>query len=294
MEILRTPDERFADIADFPYEPRYVDLDGLRMHYVDEGPRGAAPILMLHGEPTWAYVYRKMIPILVAAGHRCVVPDQIGFGRSDKLARQEDYSYARMIDWWRGFIDALGLRDIVLFGQDWGGLSGLRLATEQEDRFTHLIAANTTVPTGDGPPSKGFEEWKKYSQEAPSLRAGGIVKGGCRHPVSEEAQAAYDAPFPDASYLAAVRVMPLLVPVTPDDPQSEPNRQAWKVLERWEKPFLCLFGEHDQVLGGADRPFIKTVPGAQGQPHRRLDAAHFIQEDVGEELAQIMVEWLKE
>ena len=294
MKILRTPDERFADIADFPFEARYVDLDGLRMHYVDEGPPDAAPILLLHGEPTWAYLYRTMIPVLVAAGHRCVAPDLIGFGRSDKLARREDYTYARHLGWVRAFLEAVQLGEITLFGQDWGGLIGLRLATEDEDRFARIVAANTTLPTGDVHPGEGFEAWKKYSQESPHFRPGGIVKGGCRHEPSAEVQAAYDAPFPDVAFLAGAREFPTLVPVAPDDPESEPNRQAWKVLERWEKPFLCLFGEHDFVLGKADRRFIKKVPGAQGQPHRRLDAGHFIQEDAGEECAHIMVEWLKE
>lgn len=290
---LRTPEERFQNLPDWPYEPHYLDIEGLRMHYVDEGPRDASPIVLLHGEPTWAYLYRKMIPGLVSAGYRTIAPDFIGFGRSDKLESRIEYTYARHLAWTRACIDALGLRDIVLFGQDWGGLIGLRLVAEEEDRYARVIAANTTLPTGDGKVSKGFEAWKQYSQEAPDLRAGGIVKGGCFNEVPDEVQAAYDAPFPDASYLEGVRQFPVLVPVTPDDVESENNRQAWKVLERWEKPFLCLFGDHDVVLGNADRRLLEHIPGTRDQPHQRFPAGHFIQEDVGEDLARAIVDWLR-
>ena len=294
MGTLRTPDARFADLPDFPYEPAYVDVDGLRVHYVDAGPSDAAPVLLLHGEPTWSYLYRKMIPILTAAGHRCIAPDLVGFGRSDKLDDRNEYSYQRHVDWMRGVIEALDLRDITVFGQDWGGLIGLRLAAEEEDRFARICASNTFLPTGDRKPADAFFAWKNYALTTERFHVGGIVKGGCARGLSPEAIAAYDAPFPDEPYKEGARMFPALVPVTPDDPASEANRAAWKVLEQWTKPFLCLFGDSDPITAGGDRYFQKAVPGTQGQPHATIaGAAHFIQEDAGEELATHMVNWMR-
>lgn len=292
MTVLRTADDRFVDLPGYPFEPKYVEVEGLRMHYVDEGPRDGATVLLLHGEPTWSYLYRKMIPVLADAGYRAVAPDLPGFGRSDKLPERTDYTYARFLGWVDGFMDALDLRDIVLFGQDWGGLLGLRLAGEQPDRFARIVAANTTLPTGDVSPGKGFEAWKKYSQETPEFHVGGIVKGGCHRELPDEVIAAYNAPFPDDSYKAAARQFPVLVPVTPNDPESENNRQAWKTLRAWGKPFLCLFGEHDVVLGRGDKYLLQNIPGTKGQPHQRFEAGHFIQEDCGEDLARAMVDWM--
>ena len=293
MDVLRTPDERFADLQDYPFAPNYVETDGLRIHYVDEGPADAAPVLLMHGEPTWSYLYRTMIPVLTEAGHRCVAPDLVGFGRSDKPAARSDYSYQRHVDWMRALIEALDLRDITLFGQDWGGLIGIRLAAEEEHRFARIVAANTFLPTGDRDPGGAFRAWRQYSQEVPEFHTGGIVKGATVNKPSAEVIAAYDAPFPDESYKAGARAFPLLVPATPDDPASEANRAAWKVLERWEKPFLCLFGDSDPITRGADRVFQKLVPGTAGQPHRTIErAGHFLQEDAGPEIARAMVEWL--
>ncbi len=222
MDALRTPDERFADLPGFPLQPHYVEVpsgDGgtLRVHYLDEGPPDAAPVLLMHGEPSWAYLYRKMIPVLVDAGHRAVVPDLVGFGRSDKPARREDYTYQRHVDWMRAFVEALDLRNITLVCQDWGGLIGLRLAAEQPDRFTRIVAANAGLPTGDRPPNEAFLRWQRYSQETPEFHIGGIVKGGCATDLPSEVIAAYDAPFPDDSYKAGARVFPALVPTAPDD-----------------------------------------------------------------------------
>ncbi len=293
MDVLRTPDERFENLPGYPFVPHYAEVEGLRIHYVDEGPREAAPLLLLHGEPSWSYLYRKMIPILVAAGHRVVAPDLVGFGRSDKPASREDYTYQRHVDWMAGLLTALDLRDVTLVGQDWGGLIGLRLAAEHEGRFARIVASNTFLPTGDIPPGRFFLRWQRYSQEVPVFHAGGIVKGACKTELAPEVIAAYDAPFPDDRYLAGARQFPALVPTTPDDPASEPNRRAWEVLKRWRKPFLCAFSDGDPITRGGDRYFQAAVPGTQGQPHTTItDAGHFLQEDKGEELAQVIVAWL--
>lgn len=293
MDILRTPDARFANLPGYPFAPHYVAVDDVRIHYVDEGPRTAAPVLLLHGEPSWSYLYRKMIPVLVAAGHRAVAPDLVGFGRSDKPARREDYTYQRHMDWMAGLIEALDLRDVTLVGQDWGGLIGLRLAAEHEDRFARIVAANTGLPTGDVPMGRAFEAWRRFSQEAPMFHAGGIVRGGCVTELAPEVVAAYDAPFPGDTYLAGARQFPLLVPTTPDDPAAAANRRAWEVLRRWQKPFLCAFSDADPITRGGESYFQAQVPGAAGQPHTTIaGAGHFLQEDQGEELARVVVDFL--
>lgn len=293
MEILRTPEERFSDLPGYSFEPHYVEVDRLRIHYLDEGPRDAEPVLMMHGEPSWSYLYRKMIPVITAAGYRAIAPDLVGFGRSDKPARREDYTYQRHVDWMRGFLEALDLKGITLVGQDWGGLIGLRLATEHEERFARIVAANTGLPTGDITMGEAFLRWQRYSQSVPVFHAGGIVKGGCVSELSAEVIAAYDAPFPDDSYKAGARQFPLLVPTTPDDPAAVPNRKAWEVLSRWEKPFLTAFSDSDPVTRGADRLFRQVIPGAKDQPHTTVvGAGHFLQEDKGEELAQVVVDFI--
>ena len=298
MDVLRTPDERFAGLPDFPFQPRYVEVpsgDGgtLRLHYLDEGPPDAGPVLLMHGEPSWAYLYRKMISVLVDAGHRAVVPDLVGFGRSDKPARREDYTYQRHVDWMRAFIETLDLRDITLFCQDWGGLIGLRLAAEHTDRFARIVAANTGLPTGDQTPGEAFLRWQRYSQETPEFHIGGIIKGGCATDLPSEVIAAYDAPFPDDSYKAGARVFPALVPTAPDDPAAEPNRKAWDVLRRWEKPLLTAFSDSDPITRGGERPLQKLIPGAAGQPHTTIvGAGHFLQEDKGPELAVVVADFI--
>jgi haloalkane dehalogenase len=299
MKILRTPDSRFEAIADFPFEPRYVEVpsgDGgaLRMHYVDEGPPGADVVLMLHGEPSWSYLYRKVIRVISGAGLRSVAPDLIGFGRSDKPAEREDYTYQRHVDWVWAFVEALKLDRIILLCHDWGGLIGLRLCAEHPERFARVIAANTFLPTGDRRPPDAFFEWQRFSQEVPELQVGKIVQTGSARPLSPEIVAAYDAPFPDESYKAGVRKFPLLVPSAPDDPASPANRRAWESLARFEKPFLTAFGDSDVITGGAERWLQKAIPGAAGQPHVMLErAGHFLQEDAGEELARVVVDFAK-
>jgi haloalkane dehalogenase len=297
MQTLRTPDERFANLPGYLYAPHYVEVGQgetrLRMHFVDEGPREAAPVLLLHGEPSWSYLYRKMIPALVAAGHRVVVPDLIGFGRSDKPAGREDYTYQRHVDWVRDLLLTLELREITLFCQDWGGLIGMRLAAEHEDRFARIVASNTFLPTGDTPPGRAFLAWQRFSQTSPEFRAGLILQNGTVSTLGDEVVAAYDAPFPDDRYLAGARQFPLLVPTSPDDPAAEPNRRAWTVLGRWQKPFLCVFGDSDPITGGGYPILQSAIPGAAGQPHQMLSGAgHFIQEDKGEELGQIVAEFI--
>ena len=299
MEVLRTPDERFAGLAGFAFEPRYVEVpsgDGgtLRMHYVDEGPAGADPVLLLHGEPSWSYLYRKMIPVLAVAGHRAVAPDFVGFGRSDKPVRREDYTYQRHVDWTRAVLEALDLRNITLVCQDWGGLIGLRLAAEHQDRFARIVAANTFLPTGDRSPGEGFLAWQRYSQETPEFHVGGIVNGGCVTELPAEVVAAYDAPFPDDRYKAGARQFPMLVPISPDDPAAAPNRKAWEVLLRWEKPFLTAFSDSDRITRGGDRVLQAMIPGTKGQPHTTIEGAgHFLQEDKGEELAAVVVAFIQ-
>ena len=293
MEALRTPDQRFAALPDYPFVPHYTEADGLRIHYVDEGPRTADPVLCLHGEPSWSYLYRKMIPVFVAAGQRVVAPDLVGFGRSDKPVHREDYTYQRHVDWLRAVLEGLDLRRVTLVCQDWGGLLGLRLAAEHPERFARIVAANTFLPTGDVPAGPAFLAWKHYSQTTPEFHVGGIVRGGSATPLAPEVVAAYDAPFPDDRYKAGARQFPLLVPVTPDDPAAPANRRAWEVLRRWEKPFLTAFSDQDPITRGGDAWFQEAIPGTRGQPHTTITGAgHFLQEDRGEELAQVVVDFI--
>ena len=290
MDLLRTPDDCFRDLPGYAFEPRYVDAGGVRMHYLDEGPASAAPVLLLHGEPSWSFLYRKMIPVLVAAGHRVVAPDLVGFGRSDKPARREDYTYLRHVEWVTAAVKALDLRDVTLFCQDWGGLIGLRLVAEQAARFARVVASNTGLPTGDQKVSEAFLAWQAFSQSVEALPVGKIIQTGCARPVAPEVIAAYDAPFPDESYKAGARKFPLLVPTRPDDPAADANRAAWRALERFDRPLLTAFSDSDPVTRGAEKPLQARVPGAAGQPHVTIaKAGHFVQEDAGEELAELVV-----
>jgi haloalkane dehalogenase len=294
MRFVRTPDERFQDLPGWPFAPRYAEVpsgegDRLRVHFVDEGPREAPVVLLLHGEPSWGYLYRKMIPILAGAGLRALAPDLVGFGRSDKPALRSDYSYQRHVDWMRAFVHGLDLRGVTLFAQDWGGLVGLRLVAEEPERFARVVAANTFLPTGDQPAGEAFERWRRFSQEVPVFPTGGILQGATLTELPPEVVAAYDAPFPDESTKAGARQFPTLVPTRPDDPASEPNRRAWAALERFEKPFLTAFSDGDPITRGFERAFQARVPGARGREHPTIrGAGHFLQEDRGEELAKIV------
>jgi len=294
MEVLRTPDDRFANLPGYPFAPHYLEVGDLRIHHVDEGPPGAPPVLLLHGEPSWSYLYRKMIPSLIAAGLRAVAPDLVGFGRSDKPAAQEDYTYQRHVDWMRGFLEALDLRGVTLVGQDWGGLIGLRLVAEHPERFARVVAANTFLPTGDRPPGSAFLAWQRFSQETPVLPVGRIVQSGCVTQLSPDVVAAYEAPFPDERYKAGARRFPLLVPTSPDDPAAPTNRRAWESLRRWDRPFLTAFSDSDPITQGADALLREAIPGTRGQPHTTINrGGHFLQEDQGEELARVVTDFVR-
>jgi len=294
MDILRTPDGRFIDLPDYPFDPHYVEVDSgdggrLRIHYLDEGHPEGETVLLLHGEPTWSYLYRKMIPHLTAAGLRTIALDLVGFGRSDKPADRTDYTYQAHVDWTWAALQAIGLDGITLVCQDWGGLIGLRLVAEHPDQFTRVVAANTFLPTGDRPPGDAFLAWQRYSQDAPEFQVGRIVHGGCVTDLPPEIVAAYDAPFPDDTYQQGARQFPLLVPTRPDDPAAAANRAAWDSLRRFERPFLCAFSDSDAITRGADRVFRAEIPGAAGQAHTTIiGAGHFLQEDQGADLARVI------
>jgi haloalkane dehalogenase len=294
MAALRTPDSCFENLPDYPYKPRYHTLaSGLRMHYLDEGPRNAPVVLLLHGEPTWSYLYRKMIPVFTAAGLRAVAPDLVGFGKSDKPDRMDDYTYQGHVDWLREWITALDLSGMTLFCQDWGSLLGLRLAAEHPDRFARICVGNGFLPTAERPVNRAFRIWRAFAMYSPWFPIGRIVNNGCGTKLSPAEIAAYDAPFPSAKYKAGARKFPRLVPTEPDDPAVPANRAAWAKLGQWQKPFLTLFGAGDPILGRADKPLQAHIPGAKDQPHARLWGGHFIQEDQGPEIAKRMVEWMK-
>ncbi len=298
MEVLRTPDEQFVSLPEFSFAPHYVDVpdgDGgsLRVHYLDEGPRGESPVLLMHGEPSWSFLYRTMIPILVRAGLRIVAPDLVGFGRSDKPATRDDYTFQRHVDWMTSVLEAVDVRDATLVGQDWGGLIGLRLVAEHPHRFARVVAANTFLPTGDRDPGDAFRSWQRFSQETPTFTVGAIVNGGCTTQLTPEVIAAYDAPFPDERFKEGARQFPMLVPTTPDDPAAEANRRAWAVLREWTKPFLTAFSDHDPITAGADRVLRADIPGCEGQPHTTIEGGgHFLQEDRGAQLAAVVAEFV--
>ena len=300
MDSLRTPDERFDGLPDWPYRPHYLEVadpDGgtLRLHHLDEGDPAATTVLLLHGEPTWSYLYRHVVPPLVDAGLRAVVPDLIGFGRSDKPARQEDHTYARQVAWVReALFERLELREVVLFCQDWGGLIGLRLVAEHPDRFAGVVASNTALPTGDQQMSDAFHTWQQAARAMSRFPTGRIVDGGTLRTLSDGEVAAYDAPFPDASYQAGARVLPSLVPTSPEDPATQANRAAWQALERFERPFLTAFSGQDPITRGGDRPMRQRIPGAAGQAHRTIEeAGHFVQEDAPGQVAEVILELVR-
>ncbi|HEY7488134.1 MAG TPA: haloalkane dehalogenase [Streptosporangiaceae bacterium] len=291
MRTLRTPDDRFADLPDFPYEPKYAevpDLDGgtLRTAYVDEGT--GPVVLLLHGEPSWSFLYRRVIRVLLDSGLRVVAPDMIGFGRSDKPAEMADHTYARHIEWARALVDdVLDLRDVTLVGQDWGGLIGLRLVVADPDRYARVVAANTGLPTGDFPMPEAWLRFREAVRTAPSFDIARGIQSGCRTTLSDEVRAAYDAPFPDESYKAGPRAMPGLVPAETTDPETPANRAAWDALREWNKPFLVAFSDKDPITGPMAPLFKQLVPGANGIDHPTLEGAgHFLQEDAGERLGR--------
>jgi len=319
LQVYRTPDERFEDLPDYPFAPHYLDVraerrspdEFLRLHYVDEGSQDASPVLMLHGEPTWSFLYRKMIPLFVNAGHRAIAPDHIGFGRSDKPVEGFAYSFEAHVDWLHEFVCALDLRGITLIGQDWGGPIGLAVLAREPARFARVVAANTILHTAEPELAgrlcwanhgvgesevrlaEGLLDWMTFSQRSPLMEASAAVGGAVVNELPAEALAAYDAPFPEERAKAGLRQFPILIPVTRSDPGAALNRATWRSLASFEGPFLTVFGDSDPTTAGWEAIFRERVPGAAGQPHAVLrGAGHFLQEDAGQELARRIVAWM--
>ena len=299
MKLLRTPDDRFAGLPDWPFRPRYAEVPAapddpqtLRIHYLDEGPADSPPVLLMHGEPSWSYLYRHVIPPLVARGHRVIAPDLAGFGRSDKPAGPGDYSYAAHVGWMKSALfDVLDLRDITFFGQDWGGLIGLRLVAADAARFARVVVANTGLPTGDQELTQAFGAWLRFAAETQNFDVGAIVSMGCANPMPEQVRAAYDAPFPDDAYKAGARVFPSLVPASPQDPAAADQRRAWQVLSGFGRPFLTAFSDGDPITAGGERAFLRSVPGARSITI--TGAGHFLQEDAGPRLAAVIAAFIE-
>jgi haloalkane dehalogenase len=301
MNVLRTPEERFADLPAFAFTPLYVTVsdgaarpsDEVRIHYVDEGPADGNVILLLHGEPSWSYLYRHMITVLADAGHRVIAPDLVGFGRSDKPADIADHTYDRHVAWTVAFLDALALDGITWVGQDWGGLIGMRILAVQPDRFARFVAANTALPTGDRELPAVWHRFRHTVNTAPELDIARLVQAGTQHPLSDGERTAYNAPFPDETYKAGPRAMPEQVPYHPDHPSADNNRRAWEYLRHIEVPFLTAFSDRDPIMAGVDRLLQRHIPGAQGQPHTTLaGGGHFLQEDCGPQLAQVIADFM--
>jgi len=289
--IIRTPEHRFKNLEGYDFQGQYLEVEpGLSMHYLDEGDKNNPTVLLLHGEPSWSYLYRKMIPIL-STQFRTIAPDLIGFGKSDKYVDKQAYSYQKHVDWMSSFIKGLGLENIFLFCQDWGGLIGLRILAEMENRFSMAIASNTALPTGKIPMPDSFLQWREYSQHSSSFNMGKVIDMGTVQPLSENVYNAYNAPFPNEEHKAGARMFPTLVPIDQDDPEAIKNLKTWEKLKSWDKPFLTLFGDADHIMLGAEKIFQKLIPGASGQDHKILHAGHFIQEEKGEELAKLMIEF---
>ena len=294
MQVLRTPGKRFANIPDYPYSPHYTEINGLRIHHISSGEQTAEPVLLLHGEPSWSYLYRKMIPILTAGGLRAVAPDLVGFGKSDKPADIADYSYQKHVDWTWSWLQAQELESITLVCQDWGSLIGLRLVAEHSELFKRVVVANGGLPTGDNEMPREFTVWQRYSQRSADLPIGRVIQQGTVTELSEETLQVYEAPYPDASYKAGARIFPSLVPTTPDDPAAPANRAAWEALSQFEKPFLTAFSDGDPITARGDLLFRRYVPGTKGQPHTTIKGAgHFLQEDQGEVFANVILDFVR-
>lgn len=293
MNLLRTYDDRFKNLIDFPYEPRYQDVDGIRIHYIDEGFNDSEVVLLMHGEPSWSFLYRHMIPLLVDAGFRVIAPDLVGFGRSDKPTKQTDHTYRKHVDWMTKWLLSLDLGNITLFAQDWGSLIGLRIAIENQSRFKRIVLSNGGLPTGHQKMSDAFTNWREFSRNTPDFSIPFIIQGGTTTKLSREILKCYDAPFSDDSYKAGARILPSLVPISPDDPESEVNTKSIELFKQWKKPFLTAFSDSDPITKGGDKFWQDIVPGAQNQIHITIKGAgHFLQEDRGPEVAKTIIDFI--
>jgi haloalkane dehalogenase len=293
MPVVRTPDECFTKLPDFPFDPHYIEIRGLRIHYVDEGK--GETILCLHGEPSWSFLYRKMITAM-SKKHRVIAMDFVGFGRSDKFTERESYTFKMHIDTLMGFIAAMDLEQITVVVQDWGGLIGLAAVAHMPGRFTRLVIMNTGLPTGKGKPSEAFLAWRSYAETHPDMQIGQSILGGMAHPenITKEVVAAYEAPFPDVKYKAGAAVWPLLVPISPDNPASPEMRHAREVLSGWDKPALVMFSDKDPITGGGYKFFRSLIPTAKDHPGIVIkDAGHFLQEEKGDEISQHILDFIK-
>ena len=296
MKVLRTPEKQFDTLIDWPYEPHYSEVpdgDGgtLRMHHVESGPSDAPTVLLLHGEPTWGFLYRHIMAGLADAGIRSLVPDQVGFGKSDKPSNQVDYTYERHVVWMQNWLDANTPEDIAFFGQDWGGLIGLRLVAANPKKFSGLVLSNTGLPDGSAAPTEAFMAWQKFSQTAKDFPIGNIVNGGCLTDLAPEVIDAYNAPFPDDSFKEGARIWPSLVPTSLENPSASSNQKAWETLKNFNKPVICAFSDQDPVTRGGEKAFISAVPGADGQPHTTVEnAGHFIQEDQPDQVVRVLID----
>ncbi len=284
MSVLKTDLTLFENLSDWEYKENFTTVTSefgeLDIHFVDENSTSDECVLLLHGNPTWGYLYRNMIDPLKENGYRVVVPDLPGFGKSDKFSVRYNYSYEGFVDWMSQFIENTDLKNITLFCQDWGGLIGLRLAAKYDDRFEKIVAANTGLPTGKAPLSEGFAVFREFLQIKSDLHVAGQVRNGTTKGINENALAAYNAPFPDDDHKQGVRQFPNLVPGTPRTPSAEPNKEAWKILREWKKPFLCAFSDKDPIFSGVENSFYKLIPGCKDMPHVTIeDAGHFLQED---------------
>jgi len=294
MKLLRTPDERFENLPDYPFRPNYLNVEGIRIHYIDEGLKDAEVILLMHGEPSWSYLYRHMIPILLEAGFRTIAPDLVGFGKSDKPTEKSDHTFRKHVEWISTFVNMLDLKNITLFCQDWGSLIGLRVAIENQERFSRIVLSNGGLPTGARKPTDAFLEWQHFSRTTTKFDVGRIIQGATITKLPRNVIKAYNAPFPDDTFKAGPKIMPSLVPTSIEDPEHEANKKAWEEFFKWNKPFLTAFSDSDPITRGGDKFFQKNIPGARGQNHTTIkDAGHFVQEDKGPELANLIIEFIE-
>lgn len=295
MELLRTPEERFMNLPDYSFQSHYIEVEDIRIHYLDEGMNENDTILLMHGEPSWSYLYRHMIPLLANTGFRIIVPDLVGFGKSDKPRYKTDHSYAKHVKWINKWFNQLNLRNITLFCQDWGSLIGLRVAIANPESIKRIALSNGGLPTGTGKMSDAFLQWQKYAQASPDFEVGAIIQMGTVRDTPKDVLDAYRSPFPDESFLVGPRVMPSLVPTSSDDPEHVPNTHAREQFKHWTKPFLTCFSDSDPITKGGDRYWQEIVPGAQGQNHTVVKGGgHFVQEDCGLELAEILINFIQD